>query len=1579
MGDLFKQKRDIIRSILLEEEFKNKLLAQKAADFILNINRNLEHHREIINSINIEQFYNLNLIRTNAFYHEAFLILISEEMNTSDLLEFFRMPKVYLSSLITSNDILNCNLNVFIQKYLSFIRKKIKDPIEKYYFLSNQKILENDWRVYLESNFEEKDKLLTSNFGNIIKIINEYEIVYSLKTVSDIFVNHLDYFCETDDSKLIQNSFSKMIFPMKLMDEMKNIQVSNQSFFDFCQNTKVEDAIFIQEYPIQLVKLAGGCPIFFAKGLEMLFKDFSEWISDPSQMNISVDPISLIVKVISDDKLINDLLSDVYLKVSLSEKDEALKDFLHISTIIKYSESKLNNGLSGYFSYGIGQYIIAFNNGIYADESKFLNLFKNFLNHKNSINSIINGFTNNENQHFYIADIKIAYYTQMFSLAWRISHKNRIWLAMNYDFDNIVFIYSAINLASLKLNMSIEDNSQNSKSLEKKFVKFYQRCEELLAEIDILYKYNYFNDETDENSELILTYFSVDDIKTIKKDIQKYRSIRELIEKSLSLHNKLDFNTAQSSNDRDSLSFLSKDHLCQLFFSTKEIFNSIMETINTPDIQYPNNEDNFHTFLNRCEKIFNSINITQSFNDVIPEFESIMWELSDNTKKLFESINKSLINPIEITPKANNDQNTLLQKLTGLTILLLINPPDYIVPMPNQFLMCSLEVSTTRIKIFFDYFIYVNNHRENCHNPIKFVLIDPQHLSHENYQLLQERMKHISYLPTRSARLVILTTTSSVLHKSNNEDIIQTFHNLFKEYYITKFSEYCEYGGFAKSLFFRANEYHEFNPLRIPSYFIYTQQPRTGKTQFIMKYIFNNYDKHTYHKILIEANISLSDLIDKLNYTLHVHCGEEYKRCIHFSIEGEINSTFCFYIMQLLLFHNLNDGTSLPFIVKPNMVFFFEFGANKHYNKENFMKKLFPIGQFMMDLQIDTISNADLFSLSEYVVRTNVDCSVDASAGISHSEIHKLDIQNNRISGNAMRNIIANMDAQTKIKKISNFDGTRGFRRKQSLIDAAAIIKIYNSNFATEKDIGDFVKSADETRFSILKEDFYRYIDELVRNPKEIFYTIAELISKPNLIFSIYETKIFPNNYVFPDKNHVPISQVCDVACFISRHKYTFLRFNKLNRVKALPLLLNSLFYTALINCGIPLSLNNQFTENRLEIIEKIHDNPKIITLLTSHPDENYNFYTSFIGQKNKSEAFQPQIIKEQKIFNVINEIDEPKLLERLLTVFPFSQTYDQLLKQTMKYKWLNSAEKDYSEEYITNFILKKHMNEKSKYSTKEDFIKEKINNDQLQLLDVDKIKKSLKKKFSKIFKNDEKYSYYKKHYIKKANRHIKKFIDELFKSAKVYSDSIDTLSQLMINNLNAFINNITNYVDEIYNILKPGSNNEADLYSSIETLLKEIVKKLIHLIKHRKNKICTKEVNFKKVLEYCNDWVMYSNFDELQNVMDDMKDENFKDKYNFNTVYNCIYRKVVNESMIPGYSITTHNINRLLHIKYRIDSNLPIILMGETGTGKTYTINFISQLLSSEDKAMNSGSSKIFSLTCDGGTTSRIIFDFVT
>jgi hypothetical protein len=78
----------------------------------------------------------------------------------------------------------------------------------------------------------------------------------------------------------------------------------------------------------------------------------------------------------------------------------------------------------------------------------------------------------------------------------------------------------------------------------------------------------------------------------------------------------------------------------------------------------------------------------------------------------------------------------------------------------------------------------------------------------------------------------------------------------------------------------------------------------------------------------------------------------------------------------------------------------------------------------------------------------------------------------------------------------------------------------------------------------------------------------------------------------------------------------------------------------------------------------------------------------------------------------------------------------------------------------------------------------------------------------------------------------------------------------------------------------------------------------------------------------------------------------------------------LLKNSMLLTYSLTIHNIERFIHLVYRVLSGVSTVLMGETGSGKTFSLKFLQEILGDKTRLL----SRVF----DGGTEAPDIAKFV-
>jgi midasin (ATPase involved in ribosome maturation) len=77
-------------------------------------------------------------------------------------------------------------------------------------------------------------------------------------------------------------------------------------------------------------------------------------------------------------------------------------------------------------------------------------------------------------------------------------------------------------------------------------------------------------------------------------------------------------------------------------------------------------------------------------------------------------------------------------------------------------------------------------------------------------------------------------------------------------------------------------------------------------------------------------------------------------------------------------------------------------------------------------------------------------------------------------------------------------------------------------------------------------------------------------------------------------------------------------------------------------------------------------------------------------------------------------------------------------------------------------------------------------------------------------------------------------------------------------------------------------------------------------------------------------------------------------------------------EEIAENYVFTSDNFTKMIFILMRIKSNVPVIMMGETGCGKTALIRKLSELMN------NGETDKMKILNIHAGTSDQEIIDFI-
>ena len=77
-----------------------------------------------------------------------------------------------------------------------------------------------------------------------------------------------------------------------------------------------------------------------------------------------------------------------------------------------------------------------------------------------------------------------------------------------------------------------------------------------------------------------------------------------------------------------------------------------------------------------------------------------------------------------------------------------------------------------------------------------------------------------------------------------------------------------------------------------------------------------------------------------------------------------------------------------------------------------------------------------------------------------------------------------------------------------------------------------------------------------------------------------------------------------------------------------------------------------------------------------------------------------------------------------------------------------------------------------------------------------------------------------------------------------------------------------------------------------------------------------------------------------------------------------------IKQTPFLSYALTGHNVRRIMRLLCRVHAKVPVILMGETGSGKTYTLNFLASVAGPNVRMER--------LTVDGGFSEQMLRDYI-
>ena len=497
--------------------------------------------------------------------------------------------------------------------------------------------------------------------------------------------------------------------------------------------------------------------------------------------------------------------------------------------------------------------------------------------------------------------------------------------------------YSTLKLAVSKLNVA--EGGKRSGEIKAqnciKFVKRFQEIEVLKSKLINLKKYD------PSVNRLELTFNGIEDDDSVHEQISKiisrlHRDVDLVLNKLRSkqftkelvcvLHHLI-----KTKNIEESIAVIVGSTGCTKSFAEKFIYNVKIEL-------------GFENFVNELDDYFENL-----------EIDPILTESMKKGKTIKCSCEEQIVRDISRTL----DYSVLLkdaQKLSQ-TILFIYMYFQETPPFFNQTLICTPETTMSRMKSFFSFFKSADEPLKptsKCNNTRIFMVVDPQNLEPSVLQVFNNLMNKIKSYPQGRARIILTTAETCNLSMQAFNSIIYKVPRAILSHTV----DYSELGSF----------YLDKSSKYMQSYLIYNCIPRCGKSQLIMKKIYE-LGKHTYTRILVDNGTSLKKLIKRLRSAPVKH---GYKTCIHLNISGTINKSFELNILSLLLFHSLNDGEHTPFICSEDFVFFFEFGANSSCNTaDDFIQTFFQLGKYMTLIEMPPAR--EIFSFDEYTTERIVE------------------------------------------------------------------------------------------------------------------------------------------------------------------------------------------------------------------------------------------------------------------------------------------------------------------------------------------------------------------------------------------------------------------------------------------------------------------------------------------------------------------------------------------------------------------------------------------------------------------------------
>ena len=1047
-------------------------------------------------------------------------------------------------------------MKVFIKQVKRYPSSTVKEIINtpKYldYFLSDEfkiEIFKNAFQFFLLIRHIDLGKIQDSDeFINEIKNIRSFKTEITLDTLKqfsyqDFEKNFIQFYQDETENKNDMNYILN-----RLGNDFKQFSgtdfIDEENFFSYCisgiiDNINISTTAnffenYIQNYKSMQEKVKF---IHFSPKEEIVSEmiQFSKLKFDFTNKNQNVqEMVSKLPKVQKFGIKINEIHSfyafwTIFAKIvtcSIEGDSILLEKLSEFISNEKYNENfnkhvnvilltPVQNNLLGIFSS-----IVALFNSIVFQNKTILEISKNginFLNDHPNIpyflleqidniiqqNSELKNILENENP---VSEYEFVGKVQNGELTWKVSFSDKVTLINSEE--KIELDYDRLQLTAARLNITMFrpiDNGDIQEHYEnvRKFVIRFQ-CLEKLNEIITQLHDLYFKEgnESFKFQKLPPSDNKDEDVQRKIGNLEKILNentgqFDELYNKELSLFTKeqifLLYNKVAHNRNKQNNKIISK--IIEGSFVSNDL--SVIQKI-------IGGKNDFASFLKYLKTVFHDIFNSSSNFKMVPGYTEYVAEYFRNDK-IKTYIDGASIRGIMLPNYSN---------IHSLALFILSRNGQF--PQPNQLLICTMSTRKSQIDSFFEFFLTTK-----CNY---FVIISPIQLPPDLYNYLIINLQKInSATLNNESHIVILYDKDDINKKpafANIFRFIQT--NLYQKDYIPEIPE-----KFVKEFYkpFFNLEDSQSKSYGISSYFIYTKRPRTGKTQYLLKHIFNQKKDHVYSRILIDESTTISQLINMLNSLPSVENNKTHY--IHFNVDGHCKIDFIHFIQNIAFFRSLNDGFNEPFIYNENMIFYFEFGSRPSMDTNEFLHQVFPLGLYMKELKLPE-DPKEIFTYDEY---------------------NTIPINEN--------------DKNCKCLQIECRKNYNVF-----IATAAALVKMD----IDKKSFMNVDKSALHIRYDDYKSYYHQYKHEFVNNPKMAYNQFMSLYSK------------FSNDDDEPLKDFIHdihgyeqplISQIFDIAHII----YTFrgpILSKSIFSIEAgigrnvRRLILGLLVETAIANCGLP-------------------------------------------------------------------------------------------------------------------------------------------------------------------------------------------------------------------------------------------------------------------------------------------------------------------------------------------------------------------------------------------------------------------------